>query len=75
MTNIGNAIKVKITKSKEETLLSKIVKLVENIEGSKGNYVRIADKVSKYYTPIVHILAFVYILFLIEFNKEFFGII
>lgn len=55
--NLGNALQVKITKAKEETLLAKIVKMVEEIESGKSYYTKIADQVAKYYTPIIHLLA------------------
>ncbi|MCE3254848.1 MAG: ATPase [Rickettsiaceae bacterium] len=59
MINLGNAIQVKITKTKEQTLLSTIVKMVEQIETSKNYYTKIADIVAKYYTPIIHLIAFI----------------
>ena len=57
MINLAAPIKIIVNKTKEETLLAQIIALTENIEKDKSRYVRIADKVSKYYTPIVHILA------------------
>jgi len=57
MVNLGNALQVKITKVKEETLLAKIVEMVQQIEINKNYYTKIADLVSKYYTPIVHLVA------------------
>lgn len=57
MINLAAPIKIRVNKTKEETLLAQIISLTENIEKSKSKYVRIADQVSKYYTPIVHILA------------------
>ena len=57
MINLAAPIKIMVNKTKEETLLAQIIALTENIEKNKSRYVRIADKVSKYYTPIVHILA------------------
>ncbi len=58
MVNLGDALQVKITKAKNETLLAKIVAMVENIETHKNHYTKLADIVAKYYTPIVHLLAF-----------------
>ncbi len=58
MINLGNAIQVKITKTKEQTLLAKIVKMVEEIENAKTHYTKIADIVAKYYTPAIHLIAF-----------------
>lgn len=57
--NIESPIKVKITKTYAEGLLSKIISLINNIQYKKNIYIRIADQFSKYYTPAVHILAFV----------------
>ena len=59
MVNLGNALQVRITKAREETLLAKIVVMVEQIETSKNYYTKIADVVSKYYTPIVHLVALI----------------
>jgi Cu2+-exporting ATPase len=55
--NIEAPIEIKVTKNLKNGTLSKIIDLIKNIENSKNKYVRIADKLSKYYTPIVHILA------------------
>ena len=33
--------------------------MVEDLENNKDRYVRISDKIAKYYTPIVHLLAFI----------------
>ncbi len=59
MVNLGDALQVKITKAKDETLLAKIVAMVEQIETSKNYYSKIADVVAKYYTPAVHSLALI----------------
>jgi len=58
MVNLGAALQVRITKAKGETLLAKIVAMVENIETSKNHYTKLADIVAQYYTPIVHLLSF-----------------
>jgi P-type Cu2+ transporter len=58
MVNLGAVLQVRITKAKGETLLAKIVAMVENIETSKNHHTQLADIVAKYYTPIVHLLAF-----------------
>ncbi|MFT7099160.1 MAG: Cu2+-exporting ATPase [Rickettsiales bacterium] len=56
--NLGDAIQVKITKSKDQTLLAKIAAMVENIENSKNHYTKISDNVARFYTPIIHLVAF-----------------
>jgi len=54
--NIAAPIKMKVTKASEESLLSSIVKMMENAEQGQAKYVRLADKAAKLYTPIVHTL-------------------
>lgn len=56
--NNGNPIKVRISKNINESLLSKIIEIIAKIEFKKNTYVRIADNFSKYYTPAVHLIAF-----------------
>jgi P-type Cu2+ transporter len=57
--NFTNSITVKVTISQQDSLISKISKLVQDLEFNKGKFVRIADKISRYYTPIVHLLALI----------------
>jgi Cu2+-exporting ATPase len=57
--NLNSPLKIKITKNSENGVLSQIIGLIANIENKKNIYIRIADQFSKYYTPIVHILAFI----------------
>jgi Cu2+-exporting ATPase len=58
MINIGAPIKVRITKEQSETLLSKIIEFTKESEVKRNSYVRLADRLAKFYTPAVHILAF-----------------
>ncbi len=55
--NLGQPILVRVTNSTENSLLSDIIKLMENAEQGQAKYVRLADRISGYYTPVVHILA------------------
>lgn len=48
----------KTTKVGSETMLSQIIQLVEDAQGSKAPIQRIADTVSSYFVPIVIMLAF-----------------
>jgi Cu2+-exporting ATPase len=57
--NIESAIKVKITASQNNSILAKIIALTNDIQIKKNIYIRIADKFSFYYTPIVHLLAII----------------
>lgn len=58
MINLIAPLKVKITKSAQNSLLSEIIRLTEEVESRKNHYIRIADHLSKFYTPAVHLLAF-----------------
>ncbi|MBN1623108.1 MAG: heavy metal translocating P-type ATPase [Clostridia bacterium] len=46
-------LRFKVTRTGEETTLSKIIKLVEDAQGKKAPIARIADKISLYFVPIV----------------------
>ncbi len=55
--NLGAPVKLQASKTGEDTLLGDIVRLMENAEQGRANYVRIADRIAEYYAPAVHILA------------------
>ena len=55
--NISAPITMLVTKAGERSLLAEIIRLMENAEQSQAKYVTIADKISGWYTPLVHILA------------------
>jgi len=50
-------LEIKVTKRSDETLLSKIAKLVEEAQKMKSPTEKFIDKFSKYYTPSVILLA------------------
>ncbi len=55
--NIAAPLTMRVTKAGERSLLAEIIRLMENAEQSQAKYVTIADKISGWYTPVVHILA------------------
>jgi len=55
--NLGAALTVRVTARNDETLLAEIVRLMEAAEQGRAGYVRLADRVSRYYAPAVHALA------------------
>jgi len=57
MINMTAPLELKVVANSKDSLLSDIIKLMENAEQSQAKYVRIADKVAEYYTPLVHLLA------------------
>ncbi len=58
MVNVLSPITVSITAAGEESLLAEVIKLMEKAEQGHALYVRLADRVARWYTPVVHILAF-----------------
>lgn len=57
MLNLNATIILRITKAGEKSLLAEIIRLMETAEQSQARYVTLADKISHWYTPVVHILA------------------
>ncbi len=55
--NLSAPLKVKVAKAADDTLLSDIVKLMDQAGQSQAAYVRIADKAARLYTPVVHLMA------------------
>ncbi|MDX2095201.1 MAG: heavy metal translocating P-type ATPase [Alphaproteobacteria bacterium] len=55
--NIAAAITLRVTKAGERSLLSEIIRLMESAEQAQARYVTLADKISGWYTPVVHALA------------------
>jgi len=57
--NLNDTLKIKAKNAGEKTTLSEIVRLVENIEKNKSKFVKIADKLSQYFTPAIIFLALI----------------
>ncbi len=57
MINVQAPITVRITAATGESLLEDIVKLMEKAEQGHAQYVRLADRLARFYTPVVHALA------------------
>jgi Cu2+-exporting ATPase len=55
--NLGAAVTVTVTATDEGTLLSEIVGLMEAAEQGRARYVRLADRMARWYAPVVHALA------------------
>jgi Cu2+-exporting ATPase len=52
--NISAPLLVEITATGEATLLAQIVRLMETAEHGRSRYVALADRVARYYAPVVH---------------------
>ena len=55
--NIGAVVAVRVSKVGDDTLLAEIARLVESAEQGRAVFVRLADRVSRWYAPAVHVLA------------------
>lgn len=71
MINISAPLQIKVTKESEKSLLSDIIKMMEDAEQGQAKYVRLADRVSRFYTPVVHVLAaFSFLMWLFIFDSS-----
>ena len=55
--NLSGPIQLRVTKAGERSLIAEIVRLMEMAEQSQARYVTLADRISSWYTPAVHLLA------------------
>ena len=55
--NKNGSLQVKVEAVGKDTVISKIIKLVEDAQGSKAPIAKIADKVSSYFVPTVMLIA------------------
>ena len=55
--NMGVALKVRLTHVAEDTALAEIARAMDEAGQSRSSYVRIADRASRLYAPVVHALA------------------
>ena len=55
--NLLTPIRVRITAAAQDTALAEIARLMEEAGQSRSRYVRIADRASRLYAPVVHTLA------------------
>ncbi|MGN7438959.1 MAG: heavy metal translocating P-type ATPase [Alcanivorax sp.] len=55
--NLSNPVTIKTVSATEDSLLADVVRLMEKATQGQAQYVRIADRAAKLYTPVVHSLA------------------
>jgi|CXWL01.1.fsa_nt_gi Cu2+-exporting ATPase len=55
--NLAAPLSIRVTKAHERSLIAEIVRLMETAEQAQARYVTLADRISSWYTPAVHILA------------------
>ena len=56
--NISGTLRVRVSAASEGTLLSEITRLLDNALQARSRYVRLADRASRLYAPVVHATAF-----------------
>ncbi len=69
--NITGAILIKATHVGEDTVLSNIIKKVSEAQIKKAPIQRLADVISKYFVPVVFLLAVISFLFWLIYLKDF----
>ncbi len=55
--NLSAPLNVQVTAIGEDTLLGEIVRLMEAAEDARARYVALAERVARFYAPVVHTLA------------------
>ncbi|HBV86244.1 MAG TPA: ATPase P [Desulfosporosinus sp.] len=70
--NRSGSIKVRTTKTGKDTVLSGIIKLVEDAQGVKPPIQRLADKISNYFVPTVVVISILtYLIWYVLFDSTF----
>ncbi len=57
MVNTGDVAYVVVEKTQDNSLMSDIIALMHKAEQGNARYVRVADRLARWYTPVVHLLA------------------
>src|SRR3954451_24189549 len=60
--NISGALRVKVSAAAEGTLLAEITRLLDNALQARSRYMRLADRASRLYAPVVHATALLTVL-------------
>ena len=66
--NQSGTLTFKVTKIGSETMLSQIIKLVEEAQGSKAPIQKLADQVSSYFVPVIILIAIITFIFWFYFS-------
>ncbi|KRQ05473.1 cation-translocating P-type ATPase [Bradyrhizobium manausense] len=60
--NISGSLRVRVSAASEATLLAEITRLLDNALAARSRYMRLADRASRLYAPVVHATALITIL-------------
>lgn len=69
--NKQGSLQIKVTKIGSETMLSQIIKMVEEAQGSKAPIERMADQVSAVFVPVVLVLAIITLILWLMVGSQF----
>jgi P-type Cu2+ transporter len=61
--NLNAPVTIRVARIADDSLLADIVRLMERAEQGQARYVRLADRVARFYTPVVHTVALAAFLF------------
>lgn len=61
--NLGESILLKVSRRPENSMLANIAKMTEDIENYKTKFTKLSDKISRLYTPCVHLMALITFIF------------
>lgn len=60
--NISGTLRIRVSAASEGTLLSEVTRLLDNALQARSRYVRLADRASRLYAPVVHATALLTVL-------------
>ena len=60
--NISGTLRVRVSAASEATLLAEITRLLDNALQARSRYMRLADRASRLYAPVVHATALITVL-------------
>ncbi|MCG2667375.1 cation-translocating P-type ATPase [Bradyrhizobium sp. GCM10023182] len=60
--NISGTLRVRVSAASEATLLAEITRLLDNALAARSRYMRLADRASRLYAPVVHATALITVL-------------
>jgi Cu2+-exporting ATPase len=68
--NISGTLRVRVSAASEATLLAEITRLLDNALAARSRYMRLADRASRLYAPVVHATALLTILGWVAFGAS-----
>ncbi|MCP3381397.1 cation-translocating P-type ATPase [Bradyrhizobium sp. CCGUVB4N] len=68
--NISGALRVRVSAASEATLLAEITRLLDHALQARSRYMRLADRASRLYAPVVHATALITILGWVAFGAS-----